>query len=276
MKNIKKRQHYVWKYYLKAWTKNDQLFCKHNNQVFLSALTNVGQKGFFYESITLSAREHDYIRKFFKNAHPTAEKNLTGLLNLYLITSKADEYTRKCGIEDFHAIVETKAIEILKMLYNLDLSFFEKDDYRNNFSFFVGCQYTRTKKMRDNLIKLPLNISSDISKEKIAKVYSLFFADIIGSWISSRSKIKLIVNDSDKCSFITTDQPIINVKANVGYSVPVQQFELYYPISPKVALYLSESNEGVERVSENIVQEFNRLIFKHSSDQVYALNKSDF
>lgn len=210
MKDFKRKQHYIWKYYLRAWTKDEQILCKRFDKIFKSALENLGQSHFFYESIALNDSELEHLMAFFRVAHPTAQQNLTALLNLYIKSSTGDDYLQKCGIEEFHAIVENKAIAILKMLYKHDLSFFQNDEYRNNFSFFLGCQYTRTRKMRDNLSKMPLNISPNISKEKIGNIYSLFFGDIIGNWIYSRSKLKLFINNNDNCSFITADQPVIN------------------------------------------------------------------
>jgi hypothetical protein len=275
MRPLKKKQHYVWKYYLKAWSQNDQIFCKRSNNVFQSALENIGQSRFFYEAVSLNAIELELIKGFYKSAHPTAEQNLTGLLNLYIVSSESDEYSKKCGIEEFHAIVEEKAIDTLSKLYRHDLSFFENDDFRNHFSFFMGCQYTRTKKMRENLMLSPWNVPPNVSKEKLSQVYSLFFADIIGNWIYSKSKIKVLINESTTHSFITADQPVINVKAE-DYRSPVQQVELYYPISPKVAILFSEQNSGLQRLTEIEVTNWNSHILRHASEQIYAKNKSDF
>ena len=274
--NIKRKQHYVWKKYLKPWTENGQIFCKLNNLVFLTALENIGQKRFFYESTPLNVEEFNFIMAFCNKAHPTAKKSLSALLNIYMVTAGADEYVKKCGIEEFHARIESGASDIIDKLCLGNLSFFRNDVDRNNFGFFLGCQYTRTDRMRRNVMNAPLMVSTTISKEKLSNVFSLFFADVIGNWIYSSSKIKLLINQSDLISFITADQPIINVKEDGSYTGSVREFELYYPISPKIAIYLSEKDEGVQHLDGNSVKAFNKLIVKHSSEQLYAKHKTDF
>jgi len=46
---IKKRQHYVARYYLKPWSDNEQIYCIRNQKVFKSNLMNIAQEKYFYE-----------------------------------------------------------------------------------------------------------------------------------------------------------------------------------------------------------------------------------
>jgi hypothetical protein len=276
MSKLKKKQHYVWKNYLKPWSTNGQILCNRKNKIFNTSLENIGEKRFFYESIPLNKSELDYVTSFFRIAHPSAIKYLSELLKLYIITSDSNEYTKKCGIEDFHSLVESNAIIILEKIYNKDLTFFEDSELRKRFGFFIGCQYTRTSNMRDRISQAPLKVSSDISKEKISKVYSLYFADMIGSWIYLKSKIRLIFNNSDSISFITSDQPIINTRADSKGENPPTEFELFYPITPQIAISISENDSPNEVLNEMEVKNYNKLITEHSYEQLYAKNINDF
>ena len=59
---------------------------------------------------------------------------------------------------------------------------------------------------------------------------------------------------------------------------PIDNFELYYPITPKLALLLSEKNYSNNElyISSKIkVTELNDLIFYNSQEQVYAVTKNE-
>jgi len=60
------KQHYVWKYYLKPWTINDQIICQREGKIFKTALENVAQKRNFYQIHEPSKDEIEYLRLFFK------------------------------------------------------------------------------------------------------------------------------------------------------------------------------------------------------------------
>lgn len=206
MSTVKKQQHFVWKYYLKPWSKNEKICCSGHGNIFCTSLDNIAQKRFFYKSEPLNSHEFNFVQSFIERLHPTAKTSLFGLLRMYCITTSHDDYLQKCGIEDFHGIVENKFKNILAKIYKKDLSFFEDNEDKNNFSFYVGCQYTRTNKMRTNLEDAPLVIPESIDKDKIAKVLSLLMGDMIGNWVFSKSKLTLLINDTE-VSFITGDQP---------------------------------------------------------------------
>lgn len=275
MSTVKKQQHFVWKHYLKPWTKNDKICCSGHGNIFHTSLDNIAQKRFFYKSEPLNSHEFSFVQSFIEHLHPSAKTSQFGLLRMYCITANYDDYLQKCGIEDFHGIVESKFKSVLAKIYGKDLSFFENDEGKNNFSFYVGCQYTRTNKMRTNLENAPLKIPESIDKEKIAKVLSLLMGDMIGNWMFSKSKLTLLINDTDE-NLITGDQPIINTKAlNSNKYNPPKEIELCFPITPKIAIYLSDKSMGEQKLNVKEVKEFNEMIIQQSKEQIYSMDKSD-
>ena len=55
---VTKRQHYVWRYYLKQWTDNiGNISCCRNGNVFSSDLTKIGVEKLFYQLIDISDYE---------------------------------------------------------------------------------------------------------------------------------------------------------------------------------------------------------------------------
>lgn len=274
MKDLKKQQHYVWKHYLKPWTINDKIWCQRNGSTFNTSLKNIAQKRYFYESEQLNSDELAFLKYILNGMHPTAQESLNGLLKLYNFTADSNGYIKKCGIEDFHSIIESNFIPILDKLYLEDLSFFENEKEKNAFAYFIGSQYTRTNKMRDNMIKANLK-TTNLNPEKLSKVFNLIFADTIGNWIFSKTKTRLLINNSD-IDFITGDQPVLNTMGNHSYTKAPEKIELYYPISPKYAIYISEKLDGKVYISKDDVIKYNEFIKNHSKEQLYSKKENDF
>lgn len=267
-KNLKKHQHYVWKHYLKPWTVNGKIYCQRNGKTIHTNPKNIGQKRYFYQSEPLSRADLSFFISFLERVEPTARKSLYKLLDLYNYTTNSSEYLKKCGIEDFHSDIENSAITVLEKLYLEDLSFFENNEEKNAFCLFVAAQYTRTNKMKKNVLSTDLK-TPNINKENLGRVFHLFITDAIGNWIFSKAKLSLLVNDTD-IDLITGDQPVLNVKWDPNDEVIPEEFELYYPISPKKALYFSEKTSGKRNIQENEVIEYNELIKKYSDEQLYS------
>lgn len=67
----KRRQHYGWRHYLRAWLDNNgHLYCSKAGKVFKSNLANVAQERNFYGLKELSAREISFIEKVFLESFP--------------------------------------------------------------------------------------------------------------------------------------------------------------------------------------------------------------
>lgn len=282
MSTVKKQQHYVWKNYFKPWTSNGQISCLRNQKVFQTSINNIAQEHFFYKSDSLNVEEYNLVKGIINYMHPTAHDSQFELLSIYLQTSSYDEYLKKCGLEDFHGIVEVNFMHVLENIYARDISFFKNERDKNDFSFFIGCQYSRTSKMRNNLINSfdrfnDFPSKEKISPEKISKPLQMIFGNTIGNWVYSKSKLCLLLNNSS-ANFITGDQPVINIKSDpLDLITPPQKIELYFPITPKLALLMTDDNkEEIQDLSEYEIFQFNDLMKNHSREQLYALNKSDF
>ena len=81
-------------------------------------------------------------------------------------------------------------------------------------------------------------------------------------------------------SLITGDPPIINVYAD--YKEPkgiAEQFDLYYPITPQLALFITDKeiveNRGTISLSREHAKKLNVLIVSASHSQVFAAANND-
>lgn len=277
MSSIKKNQHYVWKHFLKPWTSNNKICCLRNGKTFNTSLDNIANRRYFYESTPLNEDEFKIILSFIDHLHPTAKASILNLFKIYYISANSsDNYLNKCGIEDLHGIVESNFIPVLDKLHELDMSFLNNEEEKNTFSFFIGCQYSRTNRIRNNYMTSKMPIPDNVNRENLAKVLSLLFADIIGNWVYSNSKFCLIRNES-KLNFITGDQPIINLKDTGNPDVAPTEFELFYPITPTIAILLKrENSEQITIKDDTEIIKYNKLIRNNSIEQLFALKQEDF
>jgi hypothetical protein len=276
MSHIKKSQHYVWKHYLKPWTTNGQVNCFRDGKPFKTSPDNIAQQNYFYKSNPINIEEIEFAQYYIGKLDPTAKESLSNLLRLYYITANTDDYLMKCGIEDFHGIVETNFIPLLAKLYKVDLSFMERIKEKNDFSFFIGCQYSRTNNMRSRLTNSKITIPENVNKENFAKIFSLFMAAIIGNWVYSKARLQFLNNLTSE-HFITSDQPVFNLKGTGSTEIEPSEFELFYPISPTQAIILSENNIQplIEIEDVKKAKWFNRKIHQNAKEQIYAKNEED-
>ena len=62
MSNIKKKQHYVWKNYLRPWTENNKIWCLRQGEKFCTSPDNIALQRFFYQAEPLNLNELEYIK----------------------------------------------------------------------------------------------------------------------------------------------------------------------------------------------------------------------
>ena len=86
----------------------------------------------------------------------------------------------------------------------------------------------------------------------------------------------IFIENTSKIDFITSDQPIINLKEHEkNEKGNVKSLEFFYPINPKIAFKIHYNNgKKFEhlKISENEVEKFNQIIFDKSEDFVFAKN----
>lgn len=296
----KRRQHYVWKHYLEAWTTKGQLFCLRDKDIFRVNPTNIAHKRDFYRLNELTENDIALIKLLWIDTSPPFLRPLhSDLLNnfnlifmikkLYEESGKADlELEKQLDItmnnleENLHCGIEKTALPYLESIRNGDISFYTDEQKRIEFNYFLATQYLRTNHIRERMKMAFADIPDKCARfgldiERVWNVASHILATNIGYVLSSEnSKMQLrLLRNTTKTPLITSDQPVVNIRADhVGFDPPTE-FELYYPQSPDIALLLSEQNKSVysEFLSEKEVIEFNNHMVATSQEQVYASQK---
>ena len=302
MENLKKKQHYVWKHYLSAWTTNNSLACllKKENKIITVNTDKVASKKFFYELSYLTKKEEQIFNYMFIDNYSDQSKKLNEhwlhtsqavfelekfFQNLPDSTWKQEslkeiEIRKKNLVENLFASIEGNAVENLKQLRDGDISFFEKEKDKVDFCIFVACQYFRTKRMQD-LVVGALNDKNkqheqlaDVNWDAIIKMGRLVMMTNIGLVLYSNYRCVMLENNTST-PFITGDQPTVNMDAEMYHmtnGVSPKTLTIYYPVSPTKAILLTEDKTIAThiKVSENDVERYNNKIAITSNEQLYA------
>ena len=106
--------------------------------------------------------------------------------------------------------------------------------------------------------------------------YLFWFAEamVADALYEKNAHLTLLINHTET-PFITTDQPIINLLADYQDSTDeVNNLVYYYPISPKVAITVNDSNidDKLELLKKQ-VEEYNQKLINASYEFVFADNE---
>lgn len=307
MAQVTKKQHYVWRYYLAPWTDDcsatGQIACLRDNKVFVASLKDVAHENYFYASKRLSDKEKILVDMILnKSASDIGKAINRKWLQLYCAPFDLADRVEPLlpffdqqgngepaqalkdiaieNIERLHAIIENTGIDLLKQLRQGDMSFWDDEDGRDRFAFFLCNQYFRTKHMRNGITKVFQQISKEsdyldgINPANIWIPLSLGFSTRVGAVVAEEYSISLLCAN-EEC-FIVGDQPILNTYSTFDMSPP-KDMEFFYPITPELAVLLTKkplyANGGVVNIGRDEVIQYNDMEAKMSEELIFAKEK---
>lgn len=268
---------------------------------------NVAHENYFYEAKRLSEKEIDFIYLITsRDASCIYKEIIKKWIDLCCVPFYIEDYLAPFFpliiqknvnpnqvmkdlsieyIEQLHGLIEKWGISYLEQLRQGNISFWQDPDSRDRFTFFLCIQYFRTKRIRDNMIfALEQGIKrnslwSDIHPENIWIPLSLIFATKVGFFISQElSPVLLWTSKGDGC-FIVGDQPVVNTYSTFDSSPPADM-ELFYPITPNLALLLTKrtTEKNIEKtaIKKSEITRYNMIEFKSSRELIFAKDKAQF
>jgi hypothetical protein len=294
-----RRQHYVWRHYLRPWAQDEKIWCWRLGKVFNSNLMGVGQKRDFYKLEELTDSDIELIKKVAieKTKNQLLREANEGWITTFqqvfrikkffesfgLRNPEADKMFKELVIEmeeKLHGQIEGDAIPYLEKILSDDLTLFSNEEEYSGFCHFLATQYLRTSKIQENVSDNCEGMAPGFTKRAMGVLRHIYSTNIAWSTFADRQVFKpcLLVNKS-KVRFIAGDQPVINTHAaDVGYLEAVSEVEFYYPFSPDRAVIISKKEMyggGSVEVSSEQVDAFNALIAKSAHEQIYAEQESD-
>lgn len=280
-----RRQHYVWRHYLKPWAQDDKIWCQRNGKIFNTGLMNIGQERDFYATNIISQEEANYILEQSKLRHKgdlvSVNKEFVSFYKSVADLRSQPNRTAEVSAlliefeEDMMGLIEAQGLAYLPMLRRGDASFFQTDEHRAGFAHFLMIQFVRTKRMRDtvvNALRTPLarhglNIENIWPVEKYVDARHM----ALSVYASKEYKISFMHNPTPT-ELITSDQPVFNIHAVSALGQIPADVELYYPVMPKLAIVLSKKSHE-KTLTQNDVRELNSWVKKMSHEQIYSASQ---
>ena len=302
--------HYVWRKYLEAWSTNEQIWCYRDKKIFHTNLDNVGKQRDFYKPGNITHKDilifrdllfideiHDELKPIIREYLEvfkmiTDFQSAVNLLERQVSEEKISntdmEEAQNLIIalhnfeEDCHTKIENTGMTYLCSIIKEDLSFFEKEEDHFKFLMYICLQYFRTKKMK----KLAMGIPSFFEQNRLdidtASGFMRWFGATCvaaGIFIAKGLWNLVLLRNQSRVPFITCDQPVINTYA---YGAPVEKqvkgLEFYYPITPKLAVLLTQdkrySYTDTSDIHEGAVHTYNALSVDASQEQIYGNERS--
>lgn len=293
MSSIKKQQHHVFEYYLKAWAESHSFCCysKDNNNRFSTNPENVGKKRLFYQLKRLTTEDLQFIDLMIGPMDDRLRRINSDFVRLTQLPFKLEdslddptlspehkqelereiEKAKANVIEDIHARIESHALPLLSALRKYDDSFYADLDQCINFVIFLLHQYFRTDNLRREISALPDMIQGH-SFERTAFLFNHIYAISAGASVyRDRDAYKIIfLKNTTGIPLITGDQPVLNLLDPTDTA----DIELYYPVSPETAILLScdenKTANKIRNITDMEVTSYNFMIFNKAADQVYS------
>lgn len=292
----KRRHHYVWRYYLKPWACNDKIWCRMGGAPFCSNLMGVAQRRDFYKLKELTPEDirflDAFINKFESDFLREINKGWISSFNMlfefqrYLDSNEIYEEQVRTHLdelkhnleENLHAGIEESGKPYLEEILQESVSFFRREKGCLDFIYFLCVQYCRTERQKQKTLDV-LQDSFGVKFERIWNVMTHIIATNVGwNLYALRNNYQMVLlKNRSSLEYITSDQPVINTYA-FGLKVEAPEgFDLYYPVSPNLAVYLTDRSEwkNLERVElgESDVDRFNIMMIEKTNKQLFASKK---
>lgn len=286
MDGKKKRQHYVWKHYLKSWGKNGKLTFLMNNSIKETSVNNVANKRYFYKVAKLTKLDLLFLKIAVGEIRSDLKSVDKKWIDMFKYMSDLKSYDSINQInkiiinfeENIHQSIENIGIKYLNAIKNNDISFYSDAKCNIEFNYFIATQYTRTRKLIEDMRKIP--IASGINIDAVWRPLSHILSTNMSYMLYIlREKVQLrIIDNKTTINNITADQPIINTYSDKPRLLNDNELELYYPISPRKAILLTLklANENISLIEDvEIIKKYNDLIVSNSYHQIYGYQYDD-
>lgn len=299
--NKTRGMHYVWRHYLNAWAnRNHQIYCLRGGKSYAASTGESALQRDFYKPLPLGPSEINFLYQMISQCPPELKKIHLKTIDIFASISQLENIIlalpnitleQRNNIstmihnheESLHSRIETDAHQYLESIYKGDISFWKNEEHKFRFLSFLCFQYLRTKKIQDRY-------NGDFRPTPASKIRfnniwgcmrHILPINMTASMLGEGDYELTLLTNSTNTSFITGDQPVINLIALRSKNMLEEKdTELFYPVSPSKAILVSRSintTHGYQReISEEEVNAYNMQIFKSSHEVVFSNTNSLF
>jgi hypothetical protein len=292
----KRRQHYVWQHYLKAWTVEGQLWCQRGDKRFLADTTNVANRRDFYRLREMSDNDLTIVEQLvIQRTQPRLQELARGWKPHFTLLHEIKRRHEASGQrdealereldtainnleEDLHASIEGQATSILDALRRADTSVLAGREVFADFVTFIAAQYMRTLRIQRAVIGVLEELVRTRGFNAEASwgfMRTIYVTNMSAAFVARRQTLALTFLDSSaEAEFIAGDQPIINLRGTGADGAPPTEVELYYPLAPRLAILLDfdSAHARTERrlLTPREVGVYNRRLAAEAEEQIFS------
>jgi hypothetical protein len=294
MSDITQHQHYVWRHYLDAWSIKAKVWCyrKTDDKFFNPKPRNVAGERFFYGTSHLKRADIVYLNTILLSGikNTMLRELAAGYINIFTLPDQfekkllpkmqtADQKAelsavidklRKTAGEEYHGAIERSFHHLLAQSKAGDLSFLDDNEEAINFYHFIAHQYMRTGSMRRSIQAIESPVPGHDFK-RTWLIESFVYATNLGFSLYARREAEpvTILRNSTSIPFVVGDQPVLNLLPPDGDKV-----DIYYPLSPNIALRISECANESRDLAASEVEDLNRIMFMRAEENLFANNEA--
>ncbi len=308
---IVRKHHYVWSYYLSAWSgENDKDIWHVTTKCNLSqdSIRGLSRENDFNKIHTITDTDAAYIELWPSGDTPSLQKfqksqlsffrKASALIDSHIGLEHIEDYAELKNIcesiqygvfEKTHTIIENLARPIIDDLKLGNDQCLVQGKQMTNFCNFLAQQLFRTKKVKEKCLEglnlLPENsLGEDAFKVLFERNWwflSYKLALNMGASLSAtaRTDYHTLIKNTTGIDFITSDCPVINIHDSMQSKVPgkpPEHLDLYFPISPKIGYIISFTNTYnslSSSVEEKTIKMLNRKIYLNSHQSIYGTSR---
>ena len=298
---IKRKHHFIWSRYLKSWGNgNDVYYLTKKGSIAFDSVAGLACERDFYKINPLTDLDIAYILEWSKPARPYLRKlhhsYLAMFTNLSALADSYDDSMDDChlkkvitsnSLENLYSYFESGMLELLPSLAAGNQNVLRNSDSMLKFCTYLGHQISRTKKVKDNSI--------NIVYEKTPEEYK-FLADLLEKnwWFISymlglnlgmsffecrKKENHIFITNTTDIPFVTSDNPCVNIHKCLNERdnlTPPEKGDFYFPISPKYAYMINESDEYnylSDGINEDMVYWLNHKMFENKQYHIFSNTK---
>lgn len=289
-----KNQHYVWQHYLSAWAAEGSFCCyrQKDKHLFPTQPKSVASETYFYQATKLTDGDLKWLDDFIGRANDERLRELNrDYVKLNQLSFRLREklsalelhpdaraqiekellWAEKNLGEKYHNGIENKNLDLLEFIRSKDDAFYMDTARCGDFLYFISHQYFRTAKMRRSMSQIAEYEQGHDSRRTAGILNHILATNVSMELFRKRRQYRIRFIDNDTAvPYITGDQPIINMQSING----TDDIELYYPLSPRLALILTKDIvkfPNRERMASKFeVERYNYAIYNKSEDQIYS------
>lgn len=306
---VVRKHHYVWAYYLSAWsTENDNSIWHVTSKGNISkdSVKGLSREDDFNKIHSLSDADIAFIELWPSSNSPALQsfhksqikffKNASALIDTHVGLEHLKEYDELKNIsesiqfgifENTHTAIERLARPVIDELKLGNAKCLEQDKYMTSFCNFLAQQLFRTKKVKEECLEGMRKLAKNTEAEKTFSALfernwwflSYKIALNMGSSLCATASTDhhILITNTTNIDFITSDFPVINLHESSGVpEKPPEALDLYFPISPKIAYISSPENKYnalASSIDEETVKRLNTQIFSNSHLSIYGTSR---